>query len=269
MTSDTKIGLLLGLVFIFVIAFLINGLPSLKASANSNQLTYNMVNHQADTPGLANTERQASHYMASLAPPPASAQLTAAPETFLPPLGDPQAEVRFRMPLPTHDPEVARSAADVLRQSQPPVNEPRQVQAQAQIYEVKPGDNLSKIAHKFYGAVLGNKLTTIDTLYSTNKAVLPSQDEVRAGVKLTIPIITGAATQVVQTTRPPAAPKQAKPNIPTMAVYTVKDGDSLWEIAADKLGNGSRFKEIAKLNQDLLQGGVKVLPGMQLKLPAR
>lgn len=27
MTSDAKIGLLLGLVFIFVIAFIINGLP--------------------------------------------------------------------------------------------------------------------------------------------------------------------------------------------------------------------------------------------------
>ena len=30
MTSDAKIGLLLGLVFIFVIAFVINGLPSLR-----------------------------------------------------------------------------------------------------------------------------------------------------------------------------------------------------------------------------------------------
>ena len=30
MTSDAKIGLLLGLIFIFVIAFVINGLPSLR-----------------------------------------------------------------------------------------------------------------------------------------------------------------------------------------------------------------------------------------------
>ena len=30
MTSDAKIGLLLGLVFIFVIAFIINGLPNLR-----------------------------------------------------------------------------------------------------------------------------------------------------------------------------------------------------------------------------------------------
>jgi hypothetical protein len=36
MTSDAKIGLLLGLVFIFVIAFVINGLPSLRPPTTSN-----------------------------------------------------------------------------------------------------------------------------------------------------------------------------------------------------------------------------------------
>ena len=43
MTSDAKIGLLLGLVFIFIIAFIINGLPSFKSEVDNNELTTTMV----------------------------------------------------------------------------------------------------------------------------------------------------------------------------------------------------------------------------------
>ena len=41
MTSDAKIGLLLGLVFIFIIAFVINGLPRFKSVLAENELTLN------------------------------------------------------------------------------------------------------------------------------------------------------------------------------------------------------------------------------------
>ena len=37
MTSDAKIGLLLGLVFIFIIAFVINGLPRFRNATDSNE----------------------------------------------------------------------------------------------------------------------------------------------------------------------------------------------------------------------------------------
>ena len=56
---------------------------------------------------------------------------------------------------------------------------------------------------------------------------------------------------------------------PSTLEYTVKPGDSLWEIAEAHLGDGNRYKEIAKLNQTVLKGGVKVMPGMRLKLPTR
>jgi hypothetical protein len=52
MTSDAKIGLLLGLVFIFVIAFIINGLPNFRDDTDNNELTTNMVSRQNDPLGL-------------------------------------------------------------------------------------------------------------------------------------------------------------------------------------------------------------------------
>jgi len=60
-----------------------------------------------------------------------------------------------------------------------------------------------------------------------------------------------------------AGPKQVR-------TYTVKEGDSLWKIAASQLGNGGRFEEIAKLNADILKGRQDNLSvGMQLKIPAK
>ncbi len=55
MTSDAKIGLLLGLVFIFVIAFIINGLPKLRGQADSNELTEIMATN--DSAGIGEAQR--------------------------------------------------------------------------------------------------------------------------------------------------------------------------------------------------------------------
>ncbi|MHC4195622.1 MAG: hypothetical protein ACYSQZ_06730 [Planctomycetota bacterium] len=52
MTTDAKVGLLLGLVFIFIIAFVIKGLPNLHSSKDSNELTTTMVNSQNSTTGI-------------------------------------------------------------------------------------------------------------------------------------------------------------------------------------------------------------------------
>ena len=55
MTSDAKVGLLLGLVFIVIIAFLINGLPNLLAESEDGRMTTvpsanasMVLNHQAE-----------------------------------------------------------------------------------------------------------------------------------------------------------------------------------------------------------------------------
>jgi nucleoid-associated protein YgaU len=50
--------------------------------------------------------------------------------------------------------------------------------------------------------------------------------------------------------------------------YTVKEGDSLWEIAASQLGDGNRYKEIIKLNPNV-SAGKNLAIGTKLKIPTR
>jgi len=51
--------------------------------------------------------------------------------------------------------------------------------------------------------------------------------------------------------------------------YIVRSGDTLWNIAADQLGNSGRYKEISKLNADVLKDENDLTVGMFLSLPAQ
>ncbi|MBM3268108.1 MAG: C39 family peptidase [Candidatus Sericytochromatia bacterium] len=51
-----------------------------------------------------------------------------------------------------------------------------------------------------------------------------------------------------------------------MAV-TVRPGDSLWRIAQNALGDGSRWREIYELNKDQIANPNLIHPGQQLRLP--
>ncbi|MBX9456719.1 MAG: tetratricopeptide repeat protein [Rhizobium sp.] len=52
------------------------------------------------------------------------------------------------------------------------------------------------------------------------------------------------------------------------AVYTVGEGQSLWDIARDVLGDGNRFQEIIDLNPELKRFPDRLKPGQVLKVPA-
>lgn len=51
------------------------------------------------------------------------------------------------------------------------------------------------------------------------------------------------------------------------ATYTVRKGDTLWSIAASKLGDGNRWREIATLNK--LADADAIVPGQTLNLPKK
>jgi tetratricopeptide (TPR) repeat protein len=55
---------------------------------------------------------------------------------------------------------------------------------------------------------------------------------------------------------------------PVSAVYKVQRGQSLWSIAVDELGSGSRYIEILDLNPQLQGDPGRLMPGQELTLPA-
>jgi tetratricopeptide (TPR) repeat protein len=62
---------------------------------------------------------------------------------------------------------------------------------------------------------------------------------------------------------------EAKPALAAKPVaHKVTPGQSLWSIAADELGNGSRYIEILNLNPQLQGDPGRLMPGQELKLPA-
>src|SRR5690606_22084660 len=62
---------------------------------------------------------------------------------------------------------------------------------------------------------------------------------------------------------------EAKPAaIAKPVAYKVISGQSLWSIAADELGNGSRYIEILNLNPQLRGDPGRLMPGQELNLPA-
>ncbi len=69
----------------------------------------------------------------------------------------------------------------------------------------------------------------------------------------------------------PAAPHLNSASTPHERTepYTVKRGDSLWKIAEERLGDGTRYVELVALNRDVLHGEPDfLLPGTVLLLPA-
>ena len=140
-------------------------------------------------------------------------------------------------------------------------------------YIVVSNDNLSKIAIKFYGPEEGNRLVNINKIFNANKNVLDSPDDVGVGQKLIIPSLNTQQFELVPLGPRPSAGvvervKKALKNVNAkteLPVYTTKDGDSLWQIAASKLGDGSRYHEIVKLNK--LEDPDTVPIGIKLKMP--
>ena len=188
MTSDAKIGLLLGLVFIFVIAFIINGLPGFHNKDDGNKLTTNMVGLQNNPSGLGANERKV------LEPAPEAIPVSG--------IGQQQADspdVRYTMVIPQDNTEnqTAATNADSLtaapaqQQSADSVTQAQSKTAQAtkqgpvkqtlpDTYAVQSGDTLASIAKKFYGPELGNKLSNVKAIYEANRKILSSMDDLKA-----------------------------------------------------------------------------------------
>jgi nucleoid-associated protein YgaU len=146
---------------------------------------------------------------------------------------------------------------------------------------VHEGDTLATVAKKCYGTETGNKKATIDALYNANRKSLKSPDDLDVGQKLIIPALSiSDKNQADSVTASKAFRKvdsvgQKRQEIVNSSKprqggqYTVRQGDTLWKIAADQFGDGTRYKEIVKLNSAVLESEDNLAVGMTLKMPSR
>lgn len=320
MTSDAKIGLLLGLVFIFIIAFVINGLPRFRSTTNGSELTTNMV-RQNDPLGIGDRERKVQNLIDWPESPAEESQFETPTEQ---PASQEDEDIRYQRPLPdivpytpiveipeqtepapiqpADPPRTESTDSTIAKLFDPPAPTPPREEkieikkplrpvntVSPKVYVVSDGDNLAKIAQKFYGTEEGNKRANIMRIYELNRGLLTSPDDLQIGQKLVIPPpavslvdqnknesaesasffekVESIGRKLLQNDKKEQTP--SRPKVSTGGQYVVKEGDSLWRIATEQLGNGSRYKEIVKLNSDVLEDENSLRVGTTLKMPAR
>lgn len=110
-----------------------------------------------------------------------------------------------------------------------------------QTIEVKKGDTLWGIAEKYLGS--GSRYREIMSLNSLTSVTI------HPGLVLSIPGTNASANEAAKKTK----------------TYTVKKGDTLWDIAAKYLGSGSRYREIMSLSKTT---STTIHVGQILTLPA-
>jgi nucleoid-associated protein YgaU len=287
MTSDAKVGLLLGLFFIFVIAFIINGLPRFRSDTNSNALT-TMANSPNDS-YIGSHERKARESFRRERPVRnRNKSVEEAKEStrdkgkvrYKRPLSSDSVAVKNE-PVTTTEDKVKQTRTAPESRKKTPINIPKQVKPE--IYVVQAGDNLAKIAQKFYGTEKGNKTINVKRIFDANRKLLKSADDISVGQKLIIPLLKDETESVFNgglfekikssigrtsstTTTPTKTPPKPPAARPTKQ-YIVKAGDSVWRIADKQLGDKERFREIIKLNA--LEDEDYLTVGQRLIIPAR
>ena len=299
MTSDAKIGLLLGLVFIFIIAFAINGLP--RFHSNSSELTTNMVS-SPDSLGIGGKERKAQEAFGW------TEQVKEGPIEEVPAPIEEKENIRFKMPLPSDitvvkdtsimetpeevepaAPEPVKPVEPVPPAKIPEVKEEKTVVMESEharpslpkIYTVSEGDTLAEIAKKFYGPEQGNKRANVAKIFEANRKLLKAIDEIYVGQKLIIPSMAASGTDKTPSTSFTNSIFEKVKSIGRKRFstdttkkqqgrqYVVREGDNLWRIAEKQLGDGSRYEEISKLNVNILKDEDSLVVGMLLIVPAQ
>lgn len=286
MTSDAKIGLLLGLVFIFLITFVINGIPGFSKDTNNNELSTNMVSFENRPPGLAAKERKARQtFGPAISVEKTQGKFQAQPKEnnlrFTAELSKPTlamkdlskiGEVTSVQPLTA----AAKAAKDANRKAKSSGS------ALPKIYVVIDGDSLAVIAMKVYGYQHGNKRINITRIFQANRGILKSPDEIYVDQRLVIPPLSESQSGEDKIARLfcPASFERAESTGQRQIVtdsgqaeenrrHVVQEGDSLWQIAAEQLSDGTRYHEIAELNSGILEDEDNLVIGMCLKLPRR
>ena len=263
MAKDAKIGSLIGLVLIFIIAFVINGFTRSGRTANrsgpSSARADNTLNIDAPEPDIDSESIPPIPNEMEDSLSPVDNERTNSDSSLAPTESNVPESVTVES-TDTPEPETQRSFLSEV------------------VYAVCEGDNLADIAKKFYGPKEGNKRANVLRIFQANHNVLTSPHELRIGQKLVIPHLKTQESNgnlfshsmfetVTSIGRNPLSTRGQTGE--RNERYVVKEGDSLWSISADLLGDGRRYKEISKLNSGILKNEDELAIGMRLRIPAQ
>lgn len=137
--------------------------------------------------------------------------------------------------------------------------------APGDVYVVQKGDSLIKIARLVYGS---GERAHVERLLAANAQLRGRPELIRIGEELQIPPAdwrAPTAADVLAAARHAGETAGSAERGPAL-VYVVQPNDSLSRIAQQQLKSTARWHEIAEMNG--LAESDRLLPGMQLKLPA-
>ena len=277
MTADAKVGLLLGLVFIVIIAFLVNGLPNFFRGGEVSAA----IDTSVTEPPMDNLILQS---------PVAETFTHQQPDVPIRRVPEPTEEVVVQLP-PIPDQTVMEEAARATREVVPAAVAEKRITR----HQVKHGEYLATIASLVYGPEVGKKKSTIDAIVKANK--LKSPDVLQVGQVLVMPDLDAAPAAenaqpetalgnlaekfeevieivkhkkkaLAEASKPAPEPQPAPPQ-PEYVEYVVKKNECLSELSRKQLGTYKRMDEIIKLNSDRIRNADDITVGMVLKLPKR
>lgn len=287
MTADAKVGLLLGLLFIVIIAFLVNGLPTFIEREKPTTPAAAIPAPSAEDIVLDNGASRSVHRLNPGRIQPRQADAPVADPQVIEPVAQRQQD----QPTPIQ-PVVFRTdqaqPSEVI-QNDPPVQPVEPIQPAVPVrpavskkyHVVQTGQNLAVIAQKYYGPDQGNRRIVIQKLYEANTKVLKSADTIRVGDKLLIPPLEELLNTTSAVVNAPSPTQRLMDRVsgmfervnPTEAPagieYVVQSGDSLWAIAQQNLGDGNRYKEIVQYNKNVIRNADNLSEGMRIRIPPK
>lgn len=245
MTSDAKIGLLLGLVFIFVIAFIINGLPNIGARAQSAEVA-SSAGFDSDNIGLADQARSA------------------------------QERLDWDDLLNQNDPEETAAATEA------PSSEPEAVMPELEPAVV--ADNTSiRAVYSLDGIFTGVSRTVDDVLKGLTEATEMQTSRKEPVPELDIPPASGPGLDERSSPTPRTTQSDPKPAEPAQGretaarrllarTYEVQEGDVLATVAKKVYGpvEGNRLVNIRRIysaNALVLNSPDEIFVGQTLVIP--
>ncbi len=163
-----------------------------------------------------------------------------------------------------------RKAAMRLSLTGRPANRRPTERSKMEQHTVKAGDTILELARLYYGNTRYAQALLDANPQLANTADLPVGAVINIpDVEITGPTAAVRSTAARKRVQPGSVtPKPTPKRKPAWQTYTIVEGDTLYGISLEKLGEGSRWQEIYELNKAVIGLDPAVLkPGMVIKLP--